>query len=290
MLIQRSIVAIAAILSSAPESKVDGVGAIGLTVRDAGRAARFYSEVLDFERGPERVLVKPDGRATVMKLGSETIELIEYVGPKGRLIPKDSRSNDLWFQHVAIVVSDMARAYARLKAHRVEAVSDGPQRLPDWNPKAGGIEAYYFRDPDAHVLEIIHFPKGKADPRWQVESTRLFLGIDHTAIAASDTDASVRFYRDMLGLRVAGESDNHGIEQERLNHVPGAHLRITTLRAAHGPGIELLEYLMPKDGRRYPEDTRANDLWNWQTHLLGRDVAPRLLRDPDGHALVFDAN
>jgi catechol 2,3-dioxygenase-like lactoylglutathione lyase family enzyme len=37
---------------------------------------------------------------------------------------------------------------------------------------------------------------------------RLFLGIDHTAIVVSDTEASLKFYRDVLGMTVAGESEN----------------------------------------------------------------------------------
>ncbi len=64
-----------------------------------------------------------------------------------------------------------------------------------------------------------------------------------------DTVASLRYYRDVLGLQVAGESENFGPEQERLNNALGARLRITTLRAAAGPGVELLEYLAPRDGR-----------------------------------------
>ena len=52
---------------------------------------------------------------------------------------------------------------------------------------------------------------------------KLFLGIDHTAIAVSNTDASVAFYTTLLGIRVAGESDNYGFEQEHLNNVFGAH-------------------------------------------------------------------
>ena len=45
----------------------------------------------------------------------------------------------------------------------------------------------------------------------------------------------MRFYRDALGLRVAGESTNYGPEQERLNNVFGARLQITGLRAAEAP-------------------------------------------------------
>ena len=56
--------------------------------------------------------------------------------PRGRPAPVDSRSNDRWFQHVAIVVSDMDGAYAALRSERVEHASTGPQRLPDWNPNA----------------------------------------------------------------------------------------------------------------------------------------------------------
>jgi hypothetical protein len=48
----------------------------------------------------------------------------------------------------------------------------------------------------------------------------------------------------------------------------GARLRITTLRAASGPGIEVLEYLAPRDGRPIPTDKRANDLMHWQTTLV----------------------
>lgn len=193
--------------------------------------------------------------------------------------------------------------------------STGPQRLPDWNPNAAGIEAFYFNDPDGHVLEIIHFPPDKGDPRWQKPSDRLFLGIDHTAIVVKNTENSLRFYRDLLGLRVAGGSENYGVEQERLNNVFGARLRITTLRSSHGPGVELLEYLSPTDGREYPQESRANDLIHWHTDFASQrfdelssglrtarvsHVSPDVVtltdgtgnssralhvRDPDGHAI-----
>jgi catechol 2,3-dioxygenase-like lactoylglutathione lyase family enzyme len=188
-------------------------------------------------------------------------------------VPADSRSHDRWFQHVAIVVGDMEQAHLWLRRHRVEPISPAPQRLPDWNPKAGGIRAFYFRDPDGHALELLEFPPDKGDPRWQARSDRVFLGIDHTAIAVADTGRSLAFYRDALGLRVVGESENWGPEQERLNAVAGAHLRITTLRGATGPGVELLEYLRPRDGRPLPPDARPNDLLAWHTILRADDAA-----------------
>ena len=133
-------------------------------------------------------------RIARLRLGDEEIELIDFLAPEGRPIPADSRSNDRWFQHVAIIVSDMDAAYALLRQHDVQHASSGPQTLPDWNPNAGGIKAFYFKDPDGNHLEILQFPPGKGDPRWQAED-RLFLGIDHTAIVVDDTEREPRLLR-----------------------------------------------------------------------------------------------
>jgi catechol 2,3-dioxygenase-like lactoylglutathione lyase family enzyme len=259
------------------------VGPIAMTVSDAERSADFYRRVLGFEQvfdtrlsgdAYARLQRIPGVRLRVirMRLGDEALDLMEYVTPRGRPIPADSRSHDRWFQHVAVIVSDMDRAYAHLRSHRVEGVSPAPQQLPAWNPSAGGIRAFYFKDPDGHPLEILWFPPGKGDARWHARGERLFLGIDHTAIVVADTDRSLACYRDVLGLRVAGRSENWGPEQERLNDVAGARLRITTLRAATGPGVELLEYQTPRNGRPIPDDTRANDLVHWRTTLVARDA------------------
>ncbi len=322
------LLALASVAAGGRRPLVDSVGPVGLTVSDLERSVGFFTEVLAFERVSEQEVAGDDverlhgvfgvrARVARLRLGQEEIELTQYLAPEGRPLPLDSRSNDRWFQHIAIIVREMEPAYRHLREHRVRHASPGPQRLPDWNPNAGGIEAFYFKDPDGHALEVLAFPPGKGDPRWHVPGPDLFLGIDHTAIVVRDTDSSLRFYRDLLGLRVAGASENYGPEQERLNNVFGARLRITALRAAGGPGIELLEYLAPRDGRPYPEDARANDLIHWQTDLAiseaavaeGRlreqgvrwispgsvavdDVAlgfpaALLARDPDGHALRF---
>lgn len=306
---------------------VSAVESVGITVDDMDRAVEWYSRVLTFEKVSETEIAGDAYehlygvfglrlRTVRMRLGDESIELMQFIAPRGRPDPAESRSNDRWFQHVAIIVSDMARAYARLREYKVEHASSGPQRLPDWNPNAGGIEAFYFRDPDGNPLEILRFPPGKGAAKWHAARDRLFLGIDHTAIVVADTDASLAYYRDTLGMTVAGASENYGIEQERLNNVFAARLRITALKASAGPGVELLEYLVPRTGRPMPGDSQVNDEWHTQINMIGRDViaaeqAARtgryvqvspgvieidepagsktgsrgfLMRDPDGHA------
>src|SRR5580765_7811922 len=170
---------------------VEGVDAIGITVSDMDRAVDFYSKVLTFENVSDTEVAGEDYehlegvfglrmRTVRMRLNDEFVELTEYLAPKGRPIPVDSRSNDRWFQHIAIIVSDMSRAYAVLRQNRVEHASSGPQRLPDWNKNAGGIEAFYFKVPDGHPVEILHFPADKGPEKWHRASDKLFLGIDHT--------------------------------------------------------------------------------------------------------------
>src|SRR5438874_4633466 len=274
-----------------PPVAVDGVG---ITVSDMDRAIAFYSaltfhkvsdtEVLGEEYEHLEGVFGARMRIVRMQIGDEHIDLIEYLAPRGRPIPVDSRSNDLWFQHIAIVVRDMDQAFAKLRELKVQFVSTAPQTLPTSIPAAAGIKAFYFRDPDQHNLEIIYFPLGKGDPRWQEKTDKLFLGIDHTAIGISNTDASLKFYRDLLGLRKAGESENFGTEQEHLNQVFGAHLQITGMRAKAGPGIEFLEYLTPRDGRSRPADVHANDIVHWQTMIATDDVdlLAKKLRDAHG--------
>jgi catechol 2,3-dioxygenase-like lactoylglutathione lyase family enzyme len=315
---------------TAAAQSVIAVDAPGFTVSDADRSGEFFQRVLSFEKVSDSEVTGSEYehlqgvfgvrmRIVRMRLGDEFVELTEYLAPQGRPIPADARSNDHAFQHIAIIVSNMDKAYQWLRKHKVTHASTGPQRLPDWNKNAGGIKAFYFKDPDGHALEILEFPADKGNPKWHklaaANPNKLFLGIDHTAIVVSDTDASLKFYRDVLGLKVVGASENYGIEQERLNNVFGARLRITALRAESGPGIEFLEYLAPRDGRPRPMDIGSNDLLHWQTKLVTRAATavergvmmnkyplissgviglPNgemsfkksfLVRDPDGHAM-----
>jgi catechol 2,3-dioxygenase-like lactoylglutathione lyase family enzyme len=269
------------------------VESVSMTVSDVDRAVEFYSalafqkvsdvEVLGDEFEHLEGVFGARMRIVRMQLGNEFLDLTQYLAPPGRPIPVDSRSNDLWFQHIAIVVRDMDQAFEKLRALKVQFVSTGPQTLPPSIKAAVGIKAFYFRDPDQHNLEVIYFPPGKGDPRWQEKTDKLFLGIDHTAIGISNTDASLKFYRDVLGLRKAGESENFGTEQEHLNQVFGAHLRITGMRAASGAGIEFLEYLTPRDGRARPADVHANDIVHWQTMITTDDVDLMAKKLRDAH-------
>ncbi len=306
--------------------QIIAVKSIGMTVADIERSLDFYTTVLSCKKiadsevsgaGFDRLygLSNVRLRVATLQLGDETIELTEFLTPKGRPIPSDSRSNDHWFQHVAIVVRDMEQAYQHLRQHWVSQTSPNPQTLPEWNPVAGDIQSFYFEDLDGHNLELIHFPEGKGDPKWQRSAGSLFLGIDHTAIVVANTAASRAFYCDRLGMKLQQESQNSGPEQERLSGIAEVQVQISSLKAPAGLGIELLEYVQPNHGRPIPTDTRANDLWFWQTTIVVEDVIAKgrqrqaaqfqlvspevipvsgsalgfnqgfLIQDPDGHTI-----
>ncbi len=311
---------------------VQRVDAVGITVLDMNRALDFFTKVLPFEKVSEVEVAGTEYeqlkglfgiryKKVRLRLGSEEIELTDYLTSGGRAIPEDAKSNDLSFQHIAIVVSNMDSAYARLRKFNVQHVSTGPQTLPKTIPAAEGIKAFYFRDPAGHNLELIYFPPGKGNPKWQQNTIKIFLGIDHTAIGVSKTEASKKFYGDLLGLKYQGESFNFGKEQEHLNNVQGASLHISGNKATDGVGVEFLEYLNPKSGRPYPKDERADDLVHWET-IMTTDNAEALfqklkkskvdfvssqvvslpstgylynkgfyVRDPDGHVIgIFEKN
>ena len=266
------------------------IGCPSISVSSLDRSVSFYTTVLDFR--VVRTIDESDtarltpglsrtakARTAELFLGNECLDLSEYESPRGRAFPRDSHANDLWFEHIAIVVSNMGMAFAQVRASHTAFVSDAPQTLPDWNKEAAGISAFYFRDPDGHYLELIHFPPGKGQPKWQTGESKLFLGIDHTAIAVANTQRSLTFYRDILRLRVAGGSENYGVEQEHLSGVAHARVRITSLRAGSGIGVELLNYEIPDSCRPIPADRQVDDIAGWQIPIEVIDTATKTLQD-----------
>jgi catechol 2,3-dioxygenase-like lactoylglutathione lyase family enzyme len=299
-----------------------------LTVSNLDSAVAFYQEALGFKKVGERIVADRNYdyltgvfgtrvRSATLQLGDERIELEQYLAPGGQPIPVDSRSNDLWFQHFAVVVSDMERAYEHLRAFPIQSISSAPQTIPESNKAAAGIKAYKFKDPDGHPLELLWFPADKGKAKWQSADGRLFLGIDHSAIGISSTERSTAFYRDLIGLTIAGGTTNTGMTQEQLDNAFGAVVRITGLRPdrSESPGLEFLQYVNPSGGRPSPIALRPNDLVLTRTVIQVDDldglvtklqgggvtfISPQvvsvsgepwtkalMVKDPDGHAVLL---
>ena len=224
-------------------------------------------------------------RIVRMRLGSEFLDLTQYLAPPGRPIPQDSRSNDLWFQHIAIVVRDMDRAFEKLRALKVQFVSTGPQTLAGlrFRPRRGSKRST-FAIPTGTISRSSIFRRERAIRAGSSRTRSYFSGSITPRSASPARPRACDFYQDLLGLEKKGESENFGTEQEHLNQVFGAHLLISGLRASGGPGVEFLEYLTPRDGRPRPAGTKANDLVHWQTTMATDDVAALAQKLKHAHA------
>ena len=283
------------------------------SVADLARAIDFYGEALGFECEAMNIADAGAPRCARLRLGDESIELYERAGvePRG-LVMHDAGISSAGFQHVAIVASDMDAAMARLRRFAPSAISRGDAvRLP---ASAGGVTAYKFRDPDGHPLELISFPAGTGNPKWQrVRPDQPTLGIDHSAISVGNVERSLTFYTAGLGFALTSRQVNSGIEQDRLDGVGAVVVDVLGLMPAgvDTPHLELLGYRhpAPQSPRRVAMERDPSDRLAWRVQGLDAIVArlasrPRLdagsdpacmklgtgkwlLRDPDGHLMVL---
>ncbi|MDR0341819.1 MAG: VOC family protein [Nocardiopsaceae bacterium] len=254
-------------MTTRPGAVIDRVT---LIVTDLDRAEEDYVQTFGcsvdhrdhIEPSLTRVLHIPHagGRRSLLRLGREHIELLEFAGSAGHAYPPDSTSTDLWFQHMAIVVDDMTRAHERIMMSRRfrEISRRGPVRLPD---SSGGVTAFKFRDHDGHPLELLAFPEGRGPREWRTaHTTGPFLGVDHTAIAISDSAGITRFLRSVFGFSVGARTENRGPEQADLDDVDDDNVSVTQVALdLPAPRLELLHYHVGTR-RPIPRNVAGNDI------------------------------
>lgn len=258
-----------------------------LVTTDLSRLSRFYQDALGFAAdGPEQAIgadeirmlgLHGSGRRQALRLGAQSVAL-ERFDPPGRPYPDDADAASLAFQHLALVVADMAPAYQRVRA--ATAISEGgPQHLP---ASSGGVHAYKFRDPDGHPLSFLQFHDNSRPAVWRGTSAtagQIGLGIDHSAISVADADASTAFYS-ALGLQPGERTLNHGPEQQRLDDLRDVQVTVAPMQAATGtPHLELLGYRVPRSAAG--SALQASDIA--ATRIVWQGTRAALLRDPDGH-------
>ena len=278
------------------------ISSIGHNCQDAMASSQWYASTLGFEPVDveqfsgawlSELLGLPSAalQRHRLRLGQETLELWQFdsaspdgTGQQNNGEARCPAGNDSAFQHICIVTSDLAKAFAQ-GAEKAKQISSSPQRLPDWNPGAGGIWAVKFQDPDGHPLELLEFPADKGNGRWhqlsesnktatageQIE--KLFLGLDHTAISVTDTQRSLHFYATILGMQLAGQGHNYGPEQDGMDGLQGTDVLISSLHGDDpGMGIEFLQYRKPEGGIRPRPNPQASDLCEWRVAAVVEDL------------------
>ncbi|MBA3467800.1 MAG: VOC family protein [Gemmatimonadaceae bacterium] len=268
------------------------IGRADLRVADLGRAIEFYRDLLGLELTAGR-----DGRtALAAEGGSELLTLREVPGIQRR--PARPRSTGLY--HVALLVPtrrDLGRALLGLNAagYPLRGLSDHTVSESIYldDPDGNGLEIYADRprsswqwnngkvhittDPMDVEGVIAAAEKTGDDSQWGGLPSSTVVGHIHFTVA--NLDASVGFYRDVVGLdEVIRMPTLSGVSAGGYHH----HLNLNTWAGAGAP----------------PDSDRVAGLDSWQlvvTDSVAREALARRLQpysngsaaasDPDGTAL-----
>jgi catechol 2,3-dioxygenase-like lactoylglutathione lyase family enzyme len=273
---------------------VERLDRIVLVADDIDRLARFYAAigfvVDDARPAPLHAQLAHARTATsrTMRVGNDTIELVAF-DPPGNPLPRPVRSTDPWFQHICLIAPDMQAAMMRLRGTEgwTPISRDGPVELQvdllrRLGLKSGGLTVFKFRDPDGHALEFASFT-GEPPARWASPGPGL-LGYDHTALGVADSQRSIDFYRDILGMSVSAQAQSSGHAQETSDDVTDALVDIVKMLPTRvaTPHVEFLGY----HGAHAHPLTRIGPRDRAATRLVlaTRGVTePQLIQDPDGH-------
>ncbi|GEM_PF-254149 len=142
----------------------------GFVVKDIHKSIEWYSKVLGMQvmRQPAEtstewlaaVVGYPKVRLVLAMVGvpgGHSIELIQYLEPKGHQGPNKSDRCDVGAAHCGMLVDDVRAWHRKLKAAGVWVAGvwvAGEPTLRDV-PYPWGRYAFYFRDPDGNYLEMV---------------------------------------------------------------------------------------------------------------------------------------
>jgi lactoylglutathione lyase len=164
---------------------VTGLSHVAFWVHDVDQSRRFYKDFLGFDEPYSLTNLYGTLALTFIKINDrQTIELF----------PEQETNSDRLY-HIAVETDDV-------EAMRVWLASKGV-KVPDKATKGRiGNLSFNVLDPDDHPVEIVQYmPDGWAmrEKGKFIPDTRISTRMMHTGILVGDLDASLKFYRDILG-------------------------------------------------------------------------------------------
>lgn len=145
---------------------------IAIIVNDYAKMVNFYSRVLGFQINREFKIKSKEFQRGVGMKGAKArvahlsisgttpeIEIAEYF-PKIRKSRDISKANAPGYRHIALVVTDLKKAYQRLKKLGIDFFSS-PICIS--KPKnISGVQFVYLKDPEGNIIELNQLPDQKA--------------------------------------------------------------------------------------------------------------------------------
>jgi catechol 2,3-dioxygenase-like lactoylglutathione lyase family enzyme len=277
-------------LAQTDQSPVIGLGNFSHIVADMDRSVAFYRDGLGLELSQP---LRPfDANETIMRLGNimgaqtrytalkipgsaMAVELIEYKNIDRQ--PVRPRFQDPGTGTLSVGVRDVDNTLAKLKQHggRVITVSGAPAEI------GGRSRIVFLQDPDGFIVELAQRIASSAatpDAPGDVFGASFELTI-------GDTDKTVAFYRDLLGLQpTVGQSFNGDKLMADTAGTPGAQFRQSRVQIpGSSDAIRLIEF---RNIDRKPLGTRLQDPGMAMLQVMVRDVDSALRRLKAGGAPV----
>ena len=133
---------------------VERIYHVGLTVSDLDRSIAFYRDILGLEVQGEIFMAgeETDRLFRMKDTKAPPIELIQFVDNKVKKVKGNLFTTSI--SEVCFYTDDIERVYNSLIENHVECLSE-PQYFDFRANELGESKAFYFRDPDGIVLEMM---------------------------------------------------------------------------------------------------------------------------------------
>jgi lactoylglutathione lyase len=220
---------------AAPRPRITGISHIALWVRDLELSRAFYKGYLGFDEPYS--LASDSGAVQIAWIKINDRQSIELF-PVNASTPKDGDS----LYHIAFETDDAQGMLDYLRSSGVKAPGGKPLPAKAAPGRIGNLN-YFTEDPDGHIVEFTQYlPDGwtRQKAGQFMPQSRIAWRMSHVGITVASLEASLGFYRDVLGFTELwrGSSD-------------GKTLSWVNLRAPNGRDyIELMLYGEKPDAGR----------------------------------------
>jgi catechol 2,3-dioxygenase-like lactoylglutathione lyase family enzyme len=211
----------------------------------------FYDQVID---APEtsRFLGVEGARTRVVSLQSDDtpfgmVGLVSFLEPGIR--PRQSLRERIEGPDLLLLFASDETDVRAIHARAVDAGQDILCEPLEYEvPERGLIGGFTMTDPDGVVAAVMRL--GSLDP----PGDPVVSPIRRTAIIVDDMDASLRFYRDALGLTVFYDQEISSPEEGLMLGLPGARVRVVSLQAGDSVigMVGLVDVIEPRLAPRAP--------------------------------------
>lgn len=265
--------------TAAPRPRILGVAHIALYTSDLTSARGFYEDFLGFQE--PFTLKRDDGSVRIAFVKINDKQYVELF--------TDPPKADGQLNHIAVYTENARQMRDYLAAHGVKV----PVTVP--KGKTGNYN-FTIQDPDGHTVEIVQYlPEsltGKNQEKF-TPSGRISGRIMHVGFLVRNLDASMKFYRDLLGFQEFWRGSSNGTQLSWVNmRVPDGDdylefMLYTGVPSAQERGGKNHMSLEVPDMERAIQDLEKRPARQLYTHEIKTQVGKNRKRqanlfDPDG--------